>query len=151
MYGDEHYATGYMDPISEELWSSWLKNFCFKGGVDFKQSNECRFIYVGVLTRNGILHEYTVKWRHMYNCFHGGKPRYKSKQPDWKGKPRNAPGSCLMECKAALYTRLLKTSSGLEILHIKFPLLSAHTTHFLHLLADLQSHKPLPEIQAKIE
>ena len=64
---------------------------------------------IGVLSRNGILHEYTMKWRHVYSCFHGGKPRYKDKLSNWKGKSHNAPRSCLMECKAALYTRLLKT------------------------------------------
>ena len=41
--------------------------------------------------------------------------------------------------------------SRIEILHVKFPLLSAHTTRYLHSLPDLQSHKPLPEIHAKVE
>ena len=56
-----------------------------------------------------------------------------------------------MECAAALYIRLLKTDSGLEILHITFSLISAHTTHSPHSLADLQSHRPLKKIQAKVE
>ena len=85
----------------------------------------------------------------MYNCFRGGKVCYKEKPQDWKGKPRNAPGSCSMKCKAALYIRLLKIDLGLEILHINFPLVSAHNTHSPH---SLQSHKPpSPEIQAKVK
>ena len=55
-----------------------------------------------------------------------------------------------MECAAALYIRLLKTDSGLEILHITFSLISAHTTHSPHSLADLQSHRPLKKSKLKL-
>jgi len=87
----------------------------------------------------------------MYICFRGGKPHYKTRPPDSTSKPRNAPGSRLMECKAVLHIRLLKTVSGLEKLHVNFPLLSAHTGHSPNSLADLQSHRPLSELQTKVE
>lgn len=141
IHSAEHCGIGYLDPYTEESWNSWLTTYCIQGGIDFKlctSKNNNTDSNFGVLSRNGILHKYTVEWRHMYSCFHGGKPRYKkeNKSPLCKGKPRNASGSRLTECEAALYIRLLKTMSGLEILHVKFPLLSAHTTHSLHSLPD---------------
>ena len=87
----------------------------------------------------------------MYICFCGGKPHYKSTASESSGKHRNAPGSSLRDCKAAIHARLLRTVTGSEILQITFPLLSAHTNHTPQSLADLQAHKPLPELQTKLE
>jgi len=87
----------------------------------------------------------------MYICFRGGKPRYKSTSSELSRKHRNAPESCLMDCKANIHVRLLRTATGLEILQITFPLLSAHTNHTPQSLADLQAQKPLPELQTKLE
>ena len=56
-----------------------------------------------------------------------------------------------MDCKATLNVRLLTMDSGDEMLQICFPLASAHTNHFPASLADLHSHKPLPEVREKVE
>lgn len=56
-----------------------------------------------------------------------------------------------MECKVTINARLLKVESGNEILQITFPLTSAHSNHLPTSLADLHSHKPLPEVVEKVE
>ena len=61
------------------------------------------------------------------------------------------PRSRLMDCKATLNIHHLKLDSGDEVLEVTFPLLSAHTNHNPTSLADLQTHTPLPEIEAKVE
>ena len=150
----EYSASGFLDPYTENAWSLWLQNYCSQSGIQFKIStgkNQNKEANVGVLSRNGILEEYKVMWRSMYVCFRGGKPRYKNTAPEFSGKHRNAPGSRLMNCKAAIHARLLRTVSGLEMLQITFPLVSAHTGHTPQSLADLQAHKPLPELQIKLE
>lgn len=93
---------------------------------------------------------YSVTWRQNCTCCRGGKPRYKASSQPKSGKVRNAPGSRLMGCDATINVRLLKLN-GDEILQINFPLPSAHTNHSPDSLADLQSHKPLPEVMAKVE
>ena len=55
-----------------------------------------------------------------------------------------------MGCNATINIRLLKLSDD-EVLQVKFPLLSAHTNHSPESLADLHSHKPLPEVTTKVE
>jgi len=57
----------------------------------------------------------------------------------------------LMDCKAAIHGRLLRTVNGSELLQITIPLLSAHTNHTPQSLADLLAHKPLSELQTKLE
>ena len=82
IHSAEHCGIGYLDPYTEESWNSWLTTYCIQGGIDFKLctgKNNNTDSNVGVLSRNGVLHKYTVEWRHMYSCFHGGKPRYKKK------------------------------------------------------------------------
>ena len=56
-----------------------------------------------------------------------------------------------MDCKATLNVHLLKVDSGDPILQVSFPLVSAHTNHSPTSLADLHSHKPLPEVAEKVE
>lgn len=56
-----------------------------------------------------------------------------------------------MDCKATMLVRLLKLGSGEEILQLTIPTASAHTNHNLDSIADLLSHKPLPEIEKKVE
>ena len=60
-------------------------------------------------------------------CHHGGKARYKKDDDKESAKPRNAPGMRLTECKATINTRLLTSESGDQLLHVLFPLSSAHT------------------------
>ena len=55
-----------------------------------------------------------------------------------------------MECNASINIHLLKLHDD-ELLHVMFPLLSAHTNRSLESLADLHSHKPLTKVMAKVE
>ena len=90
---------------------------------------------------------YTVCWRQQYTCFRGGQPRYKVNE---NKNPRNAPGSRLSHCRAILNVRLLKLEHG-EILHVTFPLSSAHSGHALKSLADMHAYQPLPEVIERVE
>ena len=125
-------------------------------GTDYKVTtgrNGNKESDTGVLTKDGKLFKYRVKWRQTYCCYRGGKPRYKKAVNPLKlcSLSRNGPGSRLMECKATINTRLMKLESGNEILEVTVPLLLAHTNHSPSSLADLHSRKPLPEIQCKVE
>ena len=79
--------------------------------------------------------------------FGGGQPRYKVNE---NKNPRNAPGSRLSRCRAILNVRLLKLEHG-EILHVTFPLSSAHSGHALKSLADMHAYQPLPEVIERVE
>ena len=74
-----------------------------------------------------------------------------SKIPQEGKRVRNAPGSRLMDCKATITIRLLKTDCGDQLLEVTFPMRSAHTNHSPASLADLYSLKPLLEVIEKIE
>ncbi len=65
-------------------------------------------------------------------------------------KTRNAPGSRLYGCRAILTAKLIKTEYE-EILHVTFPLPSAHTGHSLTSLSDMHSYQPLPEVMERVE
>jgi hypothetical protein len=56
-----------------------------------------------------------------------------------------------MECTATLNMHLIKLESGKEILQLGIPFPSAHCNHKITSFADLLSHKPLPEIEAKVD
>ena len=107
----------------------------------------------GVIDIDGKLHVYKITCRQMYNCSRGNKPRYKKSLSDnsGSGKPRNAPGSRLVNCKATLSVRVMRLDSGEEIMQLTIPTSSAHTNHDIDSLADLLSHKPLPEIEEKVK
>ena len=102
----------------------------------------------GVLKMGAQVEQYTVGWRQQYTCFRGGQPRYK--ESDGTKKTRNAPGSRLSGCTVTLNARLLKLERE-ELLHISFPLPSAHTGHSIKSLADIHSYKPLPEVTGRVE
>ena len=132
-----------------------MKRFTHLSDTDYKVitgRNDNKESDTGVLTKDGKLLKYSVKWRQSFSCYRGGKPRYKKeKNPLKLHKSRNAPGSRLMECKATINTRLMKLQCGNELLEVTVPMLSAHTNHSPSSLADLHSRKPLPEIQGKVE
>ena len=154
----ENCVTGYFD-YTEVAWEEWMKKFASQSGTCFKMitgENVNKQLDKGVLSKDEKLEKYSVKWSKVYNCHRGGKARYKREadQPAKASKvrkSRNAPGSRLMDCKATMNTRLIVLESGSQILEVKLPLPSAHTNHSPDSLADLQSHKPLPEIYAKVE
>ena len=89
-------ATGYLDPYSQELWDTWRKRFSHQSGTDYKVTtgrNGNKESDTGVLTKDGKLFKYRVKWRQTYCCYPGGKPRYKKAVKPLKlCKSRNAPG-----------------------------------------------------------
>ena len=106
-------------------------------------------------TNNGVMrigtkvYQYTVSWRQHYTCFRGGQPRHKAFNEH--KKTRNAPGSRLSGCQAMLNARLLKTERG-EMLHITFPLPTAHSGHLLKSLADMHSFvQATTEVVSRVE
>ena len=148
----QDYAQGYLTEYSPDKWKEWLKSFELQSGVELKictGTNHNKGANNGVLRRGSQLIPYCIAWRQQYTCNRGGKPRYKPNKQN--GKPRNAPGSRLTGCTATLNVHLLKLNDGDEILIINFPLQSAHLEHSLNSIADLQSHKPLPEIVSRVE
>ena len=133
-----------------------MKKFEAQSSLQFKVStgvNINKESDTGVTDINGKRHSYKITWRQMYNCSRGNKPRYKKSLSDDSGstKLRNAPGSRLMDCKATLNVRLLRLNSGEEIMQVTIPTSSAHTNHDIDSLADLLTHKPLSEIEGKVE
>lgn len=153
----QDYATGFLYPYSTEKWETWLKQFSLQTNTDYKLCtgrNSNKEADTGVLRIGTKRQAYKITWRQSYNCSRGGKPRYKvsrSTHPKPNLRVRNAPGSRLMDCKATLNVHLLKVDSGDPILQVSFPLASAHTNHSPTSLADLHSHKPLPEVVEKVE
>ena len=148
----QDYGTGFLINYTENAWQAWLKAFELQTGTGYKM---CTGINKNKETDNGALRHgaqqvaYTVTWRQQYTCHRGGHPRYKDNKENVK--PRNAPGSRLTECKATLNVRLLNLETGKEVLVVHFPLPSAHDGHTPTSLADLHSHKPLPEIISRVE
>ena len=137
-----------------------MKKFEAQSGLQFKACsglNLNKESDTGVLNINGNLNICKITWRQIYNCSRGNKPRHnKSQSVDQdgcgvSGKLRNAPGSRLMDCKATLNVRVLRLGSREEIMQVTIPTSSAHTNHEINSLADLLSHKPLPEIEEKVE
>ncbi len=148
----QDYAGGFLNPYTSQKWEAWLKQFSLQTAADYKVctgKNLNKESDTGVVMIGGKAQTYRVKWRQCYSCFRGGSPRFK--KPDPKAKSRNAPGSRLMDCKATLNVHLLRLDSGTELLHITFPLSTAHTNHSPTSMADLHSHKPLPEVMEKVE
>lgn len=149
------YATGYLYPYTPEKWEEWLKHYSLQTDTAYKVctgESKNKESDSGVLTKAGKRYEYHISWRQSYSCYRGGKPRYKpSKIPQEGKRVRNAPGSRLMDCKATITIRLLKTDCGDQLLEVTFPMRSAHTNHSPASLADLHSLKPLPEVIEKIE
>lgn len=147
----QNYAHGFMVNYDELKWDEWRQSFEHQTGVALKlctgkKSNQ--EANSGVLEMGTCIVQYTVGWRQHYTCFRGGQPRYK--ESDKTKRPRNAPGSRLSGCTATLTARLLKLESG-DLLHITFPLPSAHSGHSLKSLADLHSYKPLQEVSGRVE
>ena len=133
-----------------------MKKFVAQSNLQFKIStgqNVTKDSDTGVIDINGKLHFYKITWRQRYNCSRGNKPQYRKSPSDDSGcsKPRNAPGSRLMDCEATLTAWLLRLGSGEEIMQLTIPTSSAHTNHDIDSLADLLTHKPLPEIEEKVE
>ena len=106
---------------------------------------------IGVLEMNEKHQVYKVIWQKRYMCHRGGKARYKKDGDKENIKPRNAPGPRLTEYKASINSWFLTLESGDQILHVSFPLSSAHTGHTPCSIADLHSFKPLPEIVSRVE
>ena len=147
----QDYANGFFIDYSAQKWDEWRRTFEHQTGVMLKLCtgiNTNKEASTGVLKMGAHAVQYTVGWRLQYTCFRGGQPRYK--ESEQTKKPRNAPGSRLSGCTATLNARLLKLECG-ELLHITFPLPSAHSGHSLKSLADLQSYKPLPEVIGRVE
>ena len=148
----QDYGTGFIINYTKDAWQAWLKAFELQSGTCYKVCtgmNKNKEAENGVLRQGAQRTSYTVTWRQQYTCHRGGNPRYKDSKEDTKS--RNAPGSRLTQCKATLNARLLKLETGKEVLIVNFPLLSAHDGHTPDSLADLHSHKPLPEIIARVE
>ena len=142
-------ATSSIINYSDDTWESWLKSFSMQTGTQYKVctgKNIDKEANTGVLKMNGKHQVYKVSWQKQYMCLRGGKARYKICDDKENIKPRNAPGTRLTECKATINTRLLILECGDQILHVSFPLSSAHTGHIPCSIADLHSFKPLPEI-----
>ena len=153
----QDYTTGFLYPYTSDKWDAWLKRFSLQTNTSYKVccgKEDSKESDTGVLNNGGKRQAYKIVWRQSYQCSRGGKPRYKTSHKGIQKravKARNAPGSRLMDCKATVNVRLLKLDSGGEILHISFPMASAHTNHSPTSLADLHSHKPLPEVMKKVE
>ena len=88
-----------------------------------------------------------TKWSKAYQCKRGGKGRIRPETVEVK---HNTPGFTKLECAATLRARLLSTEKG-EILEVTVPKYSTHCGHDVRSLPDLQTHKPLPEIEKKVE
>ena len=149
----QDYGHGFFTPYSKQKWTEWQKGFELQTGTVLKLCTGCnnnKEVNSGVLRKGSQCIPYTVSWRQQYSCYRGGKPRYNTSETETK-KPRNAPGSRLTGCTATLNARLLKLEGGEEVLHISFPLPSAHSGHSLKSLADLHSYKPFPEVIARVE
>ena len=143
----QDYGTGFLTNYSKDAWHAWLKSFELQTGTEYKVCtgvNTNKEVDSGVLSQGPKRTAYTVTWRQQYTCHRGGHPHYKDNKENIK--LRNAPGSRLTECKATLNVRLLNLETGKEVLVVHFPLPSAHDGHTPTSLADLHSHKPLPEI-----
>ena len=56
-----------------------------------------------------------------------------------------------MNCKATLSVPVMRLDSGEEIMQLTIPTSSYHTNHNIDSLANLLSHKPLSEIEEKVE
>ena len=91
--------------------------------------------------------KYQTEWSQLYQCKRGGKGRIR---PGTVEVQRNSPGSTELGCTATLRARLLSTEKG-EILEVTVPRYSAHCGHDIGSLPDLLIHKPLPEIEMKVE
>lgn len=148
----ENYIKGYMYPYFDSRWNAWMKKYESQTCIHFKSCsgagvNKCH--EKGVVEIDGKKYEYSVLWRKIYNCSRGNKPRQRKilSEPT---KPRNCPGSRLMDCKAIINVHLMKLDSGGELLQVSIPKPSAHCNHSIHSLADMMSHKPLPEIEDKL-
>lgn len=100
----ENYIKGYLYSYSDSSWNAWMKKYESQSGIDFKSCssasvNKCH--EKGVAEIDGQKHQYSVLWRKIYNCSRGNKPRHRKVLSE-SAKPRNCPGSRLMDCKAVI-------------------------------------------------
>ena len=147
----QDYGQGFLVNYTNKKWDEWRKSFEHQSGSVLKlctRANTNKETNNGVMRIGTKVYQYTVSWRQHYTCFRGGQPRHKAFN-EYK-TPRNAPGSRLSGCQATLNARLLKTECG-EMLHITFPLPTAHSGHLLKSLADMHSYKPLSEVVSRVE
>ena len=104
----QNYTTGFLYPYTSDKWDAWLKRFSLQTNTGYKICtgiNSNKEADTGVLDNGGKRQAYNIVWRQSYQCSRGGKPRYKTNSKDSQRrevKPRNAPGSRLMACKATL-------------------------------------------------
>ncbi len=146
----QDYGEGFLLNYTADKWELWRKCFENQTGAILKlstSSNKNKESNCGVLKKGTDIFTYKVSWRQQYTCFRGGNPRHKTNASK---NPRNAPGSRISGCQATLNVRLLKLEHT-AILHIHFPLATAHNGHSLKSLADMHAYQPLPEIAEKIE
>lgn len=145
----QDYATGYLIDFSEDKFSKWIQSFECQTQTEYcvqrggYKNQECPN---GLINWKGEVIKYTIKWSQAYQCKRGGKSRTR---PNVEVK-RNAPGSTKMGCTATLLARLLSTEKG-EVLEVTVPRYSAHCGHEVGSIPDLLTHKPLPEIENKVE
>ena len=146
----QDYAKGYLLDFTEDRFSKWMQIFesqtqteyCVQRGS--YQNQECAN---GLIKWKGEMVKYNTKWSQAYQCKRGGKGRIRPETVEVK---RNTPGSTKLGCAATLRARLLSTKKG-EILEVTVPRYSAHCGHDVGSLPDLLTHKPLPEIEKKVE
>ena len=93
-----------------------------------------------IININGEFHNYKIEWTQQYHCYRAGKLRLKPEAKDALRR-RNAPGSKLLGCSAAIFTRL----------EITLPKLTAHlNTHDPHSIEDQLTLKPIFEVKVKV-
>ena len=91
--------------------------------------------------------KYNTKWSQVYQCKRGGKGKIRPETVEVKC---NTPGSTKLGCTATLWAWLLSTEKG-ETLEVRVLRYSAYCGHNVGSLPDLLTHKPLPEIEKKVE
>ena len=146
----QDYGLGFLVNYTNKKWDEWRKSFEHQSGSVLKlctRANTNKETNNGVMRIETIVYQYTVgdNTIHVFEEDNLGTKHLMSTK-----KKRNAPGSRLSGCQAMLNARLLKTECG-EMLHITFPLPTAHSGHLLKSLAGMHSYKPLPEVVSRVE
>ena len=146
----QDYATGYILEFTDDRFSKWMQMFESQTQTEYgiqRGSYQNRDCANGLLKWKGKMMKYNTKWSQVYQCKRGGKGKIRPETLEGK---RNTPVSTKLGCTASLRACLLSTEKG-EILEVTVPRYSAHCGHDVGSLPDLLTHKPLPEIEKKVE
>ena len=140
----QDYATGYILDFTDDRFSKWMQILESQIQRGSYQNRDCAN---GLIKWKGETIKYQTKWSQVYQYKRGGKGRIRPGTVEVKC---NTPGSTKLGCTATLQALLLSTEKG-EILEVTVPRYSAHCGHHIGSLPDLLIHKPLPEIEKKVE